>query len=215
MMKNEMEPRNNRNGWLERFRTLRVSIDQMVQEGMRTLLISSTSPEEGKTFVATNLAMSFCIAGKNVLLVDGDLHSPTVHKRFDLPISPGFSDYLLSPEIGSAAGIIKKTRAGMSVLTSGEPIRNPSETLFSIRTAELIKELKSSYELIIFDSPPVLSVSDASILCSFVDGVLLIVRPGRVRETELKQVKSTISKSKARLVGSVLNQFDEKVDISV
>ena len=159
----------------EMLRTIRTNIlFSSSEEGSRTLAITSTGPGEGKTMVASNLAVGFALTGQRVLLIDADMRRSRAHELFDLDQEPGLSNILVGNAKPSAA--VRNTNvAGLWVLPAGRTPPNPAELLSSKRFKELLDSLKENFDTIIIDTPPVMVVADPLIVASFASGVIFIV----------------------------------------
>lgn len=197
----------------EQYRTIRTNIQySMVDYDLRTLVITSSGPGEGKSTTAANLAVVFANSGKKVLLVDADLRKPTVAKTFSLSNSNGLSSILGNRQTYLDQAIQASGVDNLSVLTSGPKPPNPSELLGSQRMERLIEELGKRYDLIIFDMPPVVTVTDAQILSSKVNGTILVVREGVSKRESLKKAKSLLEYVGANVLGVVYNGAKNLVD---
>lgn len=191
----------------EQFRTLRANIKfAMKGEEMGTLLFTSASVGEGKSTVAANVAISFAQEGKKVLLVDADLRKPTVHYTFNTLISPGLTNRLMSQwkfeNIFKNSGIV-----GLNIITCGPIPSNPAELLGSNSMDIFIEEMKSKYDIVIFDAPPVLSVADAQILSNKCDGTILVISSGATDKRNVVKAKEALQASNAKIIGTILNNF--------
>jgi len=192
----------------EAYRALRTSISFAgVDRPIRTLLVTSPGPGEGKSTTAVNLSYILAQAGMRVLLVDGDLRRPSLHKAFNLPNNAGLTTLLLSPtasldEIAWATSV-----ENLWVVTSGLIPPNPSELLGSHRMKDLVTHLGERMDIVVFDTPPVLAVTDPVALAPHTDGVLLVLEAGGTREPALRQTIEELSKVDARLLGVVLNKL--------
>lgn len=191
----------------ESYRALRTNILRTTQDKlMKAILITSSNHYEGKTTTAINLALAMSdVPGYKTLLVDSDLRFPTVHDRLGLMKSPGLTE-ILEGSVSLDSEIIDTEKENLKVITSGNLPHYPVELLESKRLKNLIKELKSYFDLIIVDSPPVIPYSDASVLSSQVDGVLLVVQSGRTRREDIQQVQATLQDNQAKVLGVVLNR---------
>ncbi|MBL1224745.1 CpsD/CapB family tyrosine-protein kinase [Enterococcus sp. BWR-S5] len=197
----------------EQYRTIRTNIQySMVDYDLRTLVITSSGPGEGKSTTAANLAVVFANSGKKVLLVDADLRKPTVAKTFSLSNTNGLSSILGNRQVYLDQAIQESGVDNLSVLTSGPKPPNPSELLGSQRMERLIEELGKRYDLIIFDMPPVVTVTDAQILSSKVNGTILVVREGVSKRESLKKAKSLLEYVGANVLGVVYNGAKNLVD---
>ena len=211
----------------EAFRSLRTSVQFSGVDGpLRTLVVTSPLPTEGKTFTAANLAAVMAQGGRRVILVDGDLRRPTQHRLFGLPREPGLTSGMFSPPaeardaVPSASapqpvtggegrwGFLRDTDVdGLRVLTSGEQAPNPAELLASHRFELLVSWLKTQADLIIFDSPPVLAVTDASLLANQMDGTLLVVDAGKTRRPAALRAVERLNAVGGNVLGVVLNRL--------
>ena len=195
----------------ESFRTLRTNLmfSQAVR-AMRTLVITSASPGEGKTTTASNLAVSFAQQGMRVLLADCDLRRATVHRLFSIPREPGLTDLVLGYETEEAV-----TRAtsvsGLYVIPAGKLPPNPSELLAGEGMRRSLAALTEGYDVIIIDTPPLLAASDAAIIATLADGVIMVIRAGRTDIAAALQSTQQLNAVGARVVGAVLNDPDAQV----
>lgn len=192
----------------EQFRTLRTNINFSVPQGdLKTILFTSSSPGEGKSTVSANMAMLFAQDGLRVLLVDGDMRKPTVHYTFHLSNTQGLSNVLTRQETFEA--VIRETEfsPNLYVMTSGPIPPNPAELLGSQMMDQFIDSIKSRYDLVIFDAPPVLSVTDSQILANKCDGTVFVVNTGETEKDNAEKAKELLEASKSRILGAVLNNF--------
>jgi capsular exopolysaccharide synthesis family protein len=174
---------------------------------MRTLLVTSSIPGEGKTTTASNLAVVFAQAGRRVLLVDADLRKPGIHLVFDLPNAHGLTTMLRTDEISLEAIAQVTEQENLLVLTTGPLPPNPAELLGSHRMRSILERLKAGGDIVIFDSPPLQAVSDSAILSSFLDGTIFVIDAGRSRRGTVRQGRETLAKAGARVLGVVLNRL--------
>lgn len=191
----------------EAYRTLRTNILRATQDkSMKTILITSANHYEGKTTTAINLALAMTdVPRYRALLIDSDLRFPTIHDRLGLMQSPGLTE-ILEGSVGLDSEIMDTEKENLKVITSGNLPYYPVELLESERLKNLIKELKSDFDLILVDAPPLIPYSDASVLSSQMDGVLLIVASGRTRREDIQQVQATLQDNQAKVLGIVLNK---------
>lgn len=190
----------------EQYRTIRSNIQfTSVDRELKTMVITSSGPGEGKSTTSANLAVVFANSGKRVLLVDADLRKPTVALTFKLQNVEGLSTLLGDRQADPRQYVQDSGVENLSILTSGPKPPNPSEMLNSARMAEVIDELKRTYDLIIFDMPPVATVTDAQILASKVDGTLLVVRERTTNKQSLIKAKELLQIAKANILGVVYN----------
>jgi non-specific protein-tyrosine kinase len=197
-----------RSGAAEAYRTLRTNIEfASVDAPIRTLLVTSSIPGEGKTTTASNLAVVFAQAGRRVLLVDADLRKPGIHLLFDLPNARGLTTLLRSDQ-GNLESIVQATeQENLRILTTGPLPPNPAELLGSQRMRTILDRLKGDGDLVIFDSPPLQAVTDSAILSSFVDGTLLVIDAGHSRRGTVHQGRDALAKAGATVLGAVLNRI--------
>jgi len=191
----------------ERFRTLRSRLYQIAAvQRLRSLVISSSVPAEGKTFVSANLAVSFVRQqDKRVLLIDADLRASRLHLELGAPQRPGLSD-LLRGSAAEAQVIQVGPGGNLCFVSGGSDITNPSELLHSDRMRNFLDRMTEIFDWVILDSPPAVAVHDASILADMCDGVLFVVRAG-VTDFEVAQKASSEFREKS-LLGVVLNRVD-------
>ncbi|MBM3749237.1 MAG: CpsD/CapB family tyrosine-protein kinase [Acidobacteria bacterium] len=195
----------------EAYRLLRTSLQfSSLSNPASSVLITSSGPTEGKTTTAANLAITMAQAGKRVVLADTDLRRPAIHNFFGLANSQGLTSLLLDEGLKLDEVLADSGVAGLRVLTSGPLPPNPAELLGSPQMKQLIKRIREQAEVIIFDSPPVLAVADASILGSQCDGALLVVDAGKTRSEVAKRAKETLDKIGVKLFGVVLNKLSNR-----
>ena len=176
------------------------------QSDVRTVLITSAAPREGKSFTSCNLAAIIAMTGSRVLLVDADLRRPALHKRFDLDNDMGLCN--LFGEDTTLEQVIQHTHIeGLDVLVAGPPPPNPGELLGSGRMKELVKSMRN-YDFILIDSPPVNVVADPLVLSSVADGVMLVVEANRTSRNVVVQAESRLSEMKAKVLGAVVNKLN-------
>ncbi|MHC5229772.1 CpsD/CapB family tyrosine-protein kinase [Enterococcus sp. LJL99] len=190
----------------EQYRTIRTNIQySMVDRDLKTLVITSSGPSEGKSTSSANLAVVFANSGKKVLLVDADMRKPTVSKTFAIPNAFGLSTLLGSRETLLHQVIQSSGITNLSILSSGPKPPNPSELLSSARMEELLVELRKQYDLVIFDMPPVVAVTDAQILASKADGTLMVIRENVSKRDSLLKAKELLKMVDANVLGVIYN----------
>ena len=196
----------------EAYRTLRTNIQfSSVDKPVRSLLVTSAGPSEGKSTTAANLAVVMAQTGQRVVLVDTDLRRPVMHKVFGVANNTGLTSALLNGDQVVLDGHLQGTEVeNLSLLTSGPIPPNPSELLGSHRMARLVEKLVGQADLVIFDSPAVLAVTDAAVMGRQVDGVLLVADAGQTREQVLAQAAAELQQTGANLLGVVLNRLDSR-----
>lgn len=195
----------------ESFKALRTRVYYAkIESQLKTILITSSLPAEGKTTVALNLAGSFALADKKVLLVDCDLRKPRIHAIFQAERYPGLSDYLFSNV--SSEDIIRKTKLeNMDFISSGTIPPNPSELLGSKQMVDFLHHFESIYDIIVLDSPPYISVTDAEILSRISDGTILVCRANKTpMDAFLRAHDRIVENENHKFLGSVLNNFSVK-----
>jgi non-specific protein-tyrosine kinase len=194
----------------EAYRTIRTGIQfASVDRPIRTLVVTSAGPGEGKSTTAANLAVVMAQAGKRVVLVDADLRKPTQHRRWRLPNTVGLTGALLMDSISENLDyLLSPTQVeNLWVLTSGQLPHNPSELLGSHKLQQLIEQLLKTHDILLFDSPPALAVTDPVVLGRNMDGVLIVVDAGATREPALVHVLTEMEKVNAHVVGIILNRY--------
>lgn len=189
----------------EAYRTLRINLEfASVDESLRTLLVTSAGPGEGKSTALANLAVAMADGDWDVILVDADLRRPSQHELFDLPNERGLSDMFRSEAAFDDPPLQPIPNSTLKVLTSGPLPPIPSQLLAARKMDEVIARLVEQADIVLFDAPPVVAVTDASLLASKVDGVLLVVKAGDTRRDHVRAAKDRLEKVNARLVGAVL-----------
>lgn len=193
---------------VEAFRSLRTNIQFAgVDQPIRTLLVTSASPSEGKSTVAANLAVVMAQTGLKVVIIDCDLRRPTVHKQFDLPNHAGLTDVMLQ-DPNQWNGVMQPTGVNnLSIVMSGSLPPNPSELLGSKRMQQFMAYLHKSCDIVIIDAPPLLPVTDALVLSSITDGVVMVIDYGGTRIGEALQGKTQLDQAGARILGVVMNKI--------
>jgi capsular exopolysaccharide synthesis family protein len=190
----------------EQYRTIRTNIDfSIADRNLRSLVVTSSGPGEGKSMTTANLAVVMAQQGRKVLLVDADLRKPTVHYTFRLVNTEGLSNLLTKR--AKLTDVLTKTDVdNLYVITSGPIPPNPAELLSSRAMHELMTQALGIFDIIIFDTPPVLAVTDAQILSSQADGTVLVVASGKTEKDAALEAKDLLQKSQARILGVVLNR---------
>jgi len=196
----------------EAFRTLRTNlIFSSLDHPLTTLLVTSPAPEEGKSTTLANLAVTMAQGGRKTILVDCDLRRPRQHEIFGVPAAPGLTSMILDAQDDPALAATEVEN--LWLLPAGPLPPNPADLLSSRRMESLISTLKSQADIVLFDAPPILAVTDAALLASKLDGVLLVVSAGRTKREHAQRAKELLEKIHVRLVGAVLT--NAQVDTSV
>lgn len=194
----------------EQFRTLRTNIQfSMVDEDLKTIVVTSAGAAAGKSTVSANLATSFATEEKRVLLVDSDLRKPTIHQTFRLRNSDGLTTLLMQRRAELKDMVYKTNTEGLYLITSGPLPPNPADLLSSNRMKELIEEMKDMFDLIIFDTPPVLPVTDAQVMGSQVDGAVFVIPQGKVKKEEVLKSKELLELAEVKVIGAVMNRVEK------
>ncbi|MDD4899914.1 MAG: polysaccharide biosynthesis tyrosine autokinase [Candidatus Omnitrophica bacterium] len=195
----------------EAFRSIRTSIIFSSPEDrpLKVILVTSTFPEEGKTTNSINLAIVFAQKNEQVVIVEGDMRKHRIAKSFDLDNKEGLSSYLTGT--ATLERVIKKTPIpNLYLIPSGPTPPNPAELLTSVKTKELFEGLKIKFDRIIVDAPPVMTVADASILANMCEGVVEIIRAGRINLDHVLHGKQRLLEAKAKILGVILNDVEVK-----
>ncbi|GEN83253.1 putative tyrosine-protein kinase YveL [Sporosarcina luteola] len=196
----------------EQFRSIRANINFSTKnEGVKTLLVTSSSVGEGKSTVAANIAIAFAQESKKTLLVDADLRKPTMHYTFNRFLSPGLTNLLISNWV--LKDVVKESGIkGLGIITCGPIPSNPAELLSSNSMDSFLEEVKREFDIIIFDAPPLLSIADAQILSEKCDGTIVVVSSDGTEKKNLLKVKETLQNSNAKVIGTVLNNYKLEKD---
>lgn len=192
----------------EAYRTLNTNIlFSTLDLKVKTLVITSSGPEEGKTTIASNLSCVMAEAGHKTVIMDCDLRCPKLHRAFLVSNTKGITNIMLG-EISLKDAIQKTQVDNLYIITSGMAAKNPAAIIASSKMKNLIDSLKSDFEYIIIDTPPVISVTDAQILASYSDGCIIVAAYGKTEKQALKKTKDLLSNVKANILGVVLNKVN-------
>jgi capsular exopolysaccharide synthesis family protein len=190
----------------ESYRSLRTNISYAsAEKKIKSLLVSSSQPGEGKSTTAANLAIAFAQLRKRTVLVDADLRKPVQHNVFDHPRGPGLAEYLIG-DVGDVNTIIHESKVeNLFIITAGGLPPNPSELLGSARMSQLVDKLEQDWDIILFDSPPIVAVTDASAISAEIDAIVLVVKAGHTERSAVDRALDTLRNVKAPLIGAILN----------
>lgn len=189
----------------EQYRTIRTNIQfSTVDSDIQTLMITSSGPGEGKSTTTANLATVFAQQGKRVLLVDADMRKPTVHYTFTLTNTFGLTT-VLTKQMDLLDAATELDTSNLFVLPSGPIPPNPSELMGSRAMDEFLELAKREFDLVIFDTPPVLAVTDAQILANRCDGTILVVSSGTTEKENAVKAKELLTAAQSKILGVVLN----------
>jgi capsular exopolysaccharide synthesis family protein len=189
----------------EAYRTLRTNLQFVsLDKPLKTLLITSPSAEEGKSTVLTNLAVALAQGEKRVILVDCDLRRPSLHSLLGLDPSIGLTTMMVDDNALASPPLQDTAVPGLQLLASGPLPPSPSDLLGSQRMDLVLAALRERADIVLLDAPPVLAVSDATVLATKVDGVLMVVSSGHTRRDSVQTAKARLEKVNARIIGAVL-----------
>jgi capsular exopolysaccharide synthesis family protein len=190
------------------FQTLRTNIlMQNPGKPVKTLLVTSANPGDGKSTIVANLAFSFSQTGEKVVIIDGDLRKPTIHTIYNVSNRCGFSDILESSR--TSADVLQSNGNGITIIPSGPLPSDPPALLKSPRISHLVDELENRFDRVLIDSPTILSVPDAKLLARHSDGLLLVVRDANVTEETVEEVRECLSEIDIKPLGVVINRSSE------
>ena len=193
----------------EAYRSLRSNIEySSFDDEYRAIVVTSSVPGEGKSTTSGNLALSLAQSGNKVLLVDCDMRKPSIHKKFKISNISGTAELLLRKE--SFEDVANCYNENLTIITAGKIPPNPSEMLSSRAMTAFIKEMKKEFKYIILDTPPLQAVTDAQVLSTKADGVLLVVRAGSTKREMVFNSVDLIKKVQGKVIGTVLNGVENK-----
>ncbi|EHI98337.1 capsular exopolysaccharide family [Clostridium sp. DL-VIII] len=195
----------------EAYRTLITNILYSESEKtIKTILVTSSKLQEGKSTVAGNLALSFAENDKKVIIVDCDLRKPSLHEKFNISNTSGLSDVILKRD--SLDNVIQKHNKNLYVISSGKFTEKPASMLASQTMDDILTELNQKYDIILLDSPPAQAVTDAQILSSKVDCTLIVIRSGLTNAKSVLETKSLLTKVSGLVIGTVLHRTEYNKD---
>lgn len=188
----------------ESYRTLRTNIQySSVDSKIKSIVVTSANPQEGKSTVSGNLGLAFAQNGEKVIIVDCDLRKPSIHKKFKLSNLCGLSEVIIGKE--PIENVIQEYKPNLHILPSGKIPPNPSEMISSAAMNNLLEELKENYDVIIIDSPPIENFTDGQILSTKADGALLVIKVGESKVESVKEAKNLLNRVGANIIGLVMN----------
>ena len=199
-----VDPRRTHDAPSEEFRTLRTRLNHLQsQQGLHTLVITSASPAEGKSFAAANLALAQSqLAGNMTLLADFDFRRPIVHNMFAIDRSPGITDFLLG-KIPLQRAMRRVRGTNLVIMPAGESVVNPLELLNLREVRQMLEDLPSIFNWVVLDSPPLLFAADANLLSTISDGTMLVVRIGHTTIDSITRAVQSLCQD--NVVGIVVN----------
>jgi non-specific protein-tyrosine kinase len=179
---------------------------------LRSLVVTSPAPNEGKSTTIANLAVTIAQSGRRTILVDCDLRRPSLHDLFGLKAEPGFTDLVLADRLELP---LQPTGVdNLWLLASGAKPPNPADLLGAKKVDQIIARLQEEADMVLFDAPPVMAVTDAAVLGAKVDGVLLVIQAGKTKRDHAERAKETLEKAKVRIVGATLTNAPKDSAIS-
>jgi receptor protein-tyrosine kinase len=193
----------------EAFRQLRANIFTLRRDtALKTLLVTSAEPGEGKSKIVTNLAYSIAQTGQRVVVVDGDMRRPTLHKSFKVANDVGLSSLLTGEMTLDSADVLQESIPGIHVLTSGPKPTDPTALLGSVHMQRVIEQLAEQFDVVLVDSPALLALVDAAMLTSMMDGIVLVVRAARTRQEAVQTARRKLAGVEDKIVGVIVNQAE-------
>lgn len=194
----------------ESYRALRSNIEfASVDVPVRTLLVTSAAPSEGKTVTAANLAIAFAQSNRSTILVDADLRKPGINELFRMPNERGLTTMLRDPTTDVDAIAQRTEEPNLRIISTGQLPPNPAELLGSERMRSAVERLKGQADIVIFDTPPVRVVIDAAVMSSYLDAAVLVVDVRRSRRAALRQAREALAKAGANVLGVILNKVPD------
>lgn len=192
----------------EQYKVLRTNLYSLAPDKhIKSILITSSHTEEGKTVTSSNLAYSLSLSAlKKTILIDGDLRRPSIHKVFSIDRKPGFSD-ILQGTVNVEQFIDKPAVGNLFIIPAGSMVSSPAEILGQAKIKEVIEKLKTKFDYIIFDSPPVLTVTDTSVLGAACDAVILVVKAQVTPRGIIEEAFNTLKNAQAKPLACIITNF--------
>lgn len=191
----------------EAYRAVRTNIEfSSLDKSLKTILVTSAMQGEGKTVIAANIAVAMALSGKKTLIIDADLRNPTQHKVFNVGNNLGLTNILINDNLHLEEVIITTPTSNLFILPSGPLPPNPAELINSNKMRNFIASLTHYFDTVIVDAPPVTVVTDAAILASYLDGVVLVAASGQVQKEQASTAGEQLRRVKANILGVVLNK---------
>lgn len=193
----------------EQFNTIRTNIQfSNVDRDFKSIMITSATASDGKSTISANVAATFAKQGVKTLLVDADFRRPTFFATFGLPSTRGLTNYLTDRDVKLSSIIFKTTLDNLYIMPSGPTPPNPSELIGSNKMKRMIEQLSQQIDLVIYDAPPLLSVTDAQIMSSQVEGTVLVVRDNVTEKADVKSALELIEHVNGHVMGTILNDVE-------
>ena len=188
----------------EAYRGIKTNLEySSVDKKLKTIVITSTEPAEGKSTVCGNLAYVLSQSGKKVLIIDADLRKPSLHRKFKITNDIGLTDILVGKV--NCIGAINNIDKNIDLITSGQKTPNPAEMVSSEYMEKLLEEYKKHYDYILIDTPPVLTINDGRILAAKCDGTIFVTKAGQAKKNNILNAYKELERVNANVVGSILN----------
>lgn len=212
MMNELISIKNPKSQAAEAYRTLRTNIQfSSFDKRIKTIVVTSSQPGDGKSTIASNLAITTAQSGKRVILIDCDLRKPVIHERLDLSNQEGLTS-LLAGEKKLEECVKTIGLPNFYVITSGPIPPNPAELLGSNKMKSIFEEIKQNFDMIFIDTPPVLVVTDAQVLAALCDGVVFVASYGETDKKGIVRAKELIDKVGAKILGVIINKMSNEAN---
>ena len=194
----------------EQFKSLRTNIEfSSLGDEIKSIVVTSSIEGEGKSTIISNLAVTMANINKRVVIVDCNLRSPTIHKRFSLPNSKGITSILVQNRRIEEC-VLTTNIPNLYIIPSGPISSNPSELLGSKKMKEILNELSNSFDMILIDTPPIIYIADAQILSALAQGTIIVTSYGKSAKNELLNAKDMIEKVRGKILGVIINKIPGK-----